>query len=147
MFKAMRFISPTEGLVQVLRETCRLIVYDVPAVRSAPSLGRSWALTSTFDLRLLGLWVVIDIINSIARRGSPCVLAPPSLVLRSECCGRGAPTKVVCADCMKKLLSWRKNSVIKGLTQCVHGGSINNWNTLPNWSTVQVKAALRPHPH
>ena len=32
--------------------------------------------------------------------------------LRSECCGRGAPTNVVCAECMKIC---GKNSVVKGL--------------------------------
>ena len=36
-------------------------------------------LTSTFDLRLLGLWGVMNIINGIARGVSPCVRAPPSL--------------------------------------------------------------------
>ena len=32
-----------------------------------------------FDLRLLGLWGVMNIINGIARGVSPCVQAPPSL--------------------------------------------------------------------
>ena len=36
-------------------------------------------LTSTFDLRLLALWGVMNIINGIARGVSPCVRAPPSL--------------------------------------------------------------------
>ena len=47
-----------------------------------PSLGTCWAkirLTSTFDLRLLGLWGVMNIIDGIARGVSPCVRAPPSL--------------------------------------------------------------------
>ena len=34
---------------------------------------------STFDLRLLGLWGVMNIINGIARGVSPCVRAPPRL--------------------------------------------------------------------
>ena len=54
----------------------------MPSVRSGPSLGKCWAkirLTSTFDLRLLGLWGVMNIINGIAREVSPCVRAPPSL--------------------------------------------------------------------
>ena len=48
------------GLRWVPKKTCRLMVYDVPAVRC---LGRSWAkirLTSTFDLQL---WLVMNIIN------------------------------------------------------------------------------------
>ena len=32
-----------------------------------------------FDLRLLALWGVMNIINGIARGVSPCVRAPPSL--------------------------------------------------------------------
>ena len=64
----------------------------MPSVRSGPSLGKCWAkiqLTSTFDLRLLGLWGggggggggggVMNIINGIARGVSPSVRAPPSL--------------------------------------------------------------------
>ena len=40
--------------------------------------------------------------------------------LRSECCGRGVPTKVVCAECMKMCCLGGKNSVVKGLTrQCL----------------------------
>ena len=35
--------------------------------------------------------------------------------LRSECCGRGAPTNVVCADCMKMCCLGGKNSVPKAL--------------------------------
>ena len=35
--------------------------------------------------------------------------------LRSECCGRGVPTKVVCAECMKMCCLGGKNSVVKGL--------------------------------
>ena len=37
--------------------------------------------------------------------------------LRSECCGRGVPTKVVCAECMKMCCLGGKNSVVKGLIQ------------------------------
>ena len=47
-----------------------------------------------FDLKLLCFWMVINIINSIARGGPPCVLA----TLRSEHCGRGAPANVACAE-------------------------------------------------
>ena len=36
--------------------------------------------------------------------------------LRSECCGRGVPTKVVCAECMKMCCLGGKNSVVKGLS-------------------------------
>ena len=36
-------------------------------------------------------------------------------LLRNECCGRGVPTKVVCAECMKMCGLGRKNSVVKGL--------------------------------
>ena len=35
--------------------------------------------------------------------------------LRSECCGRGVPTKVVCAECMKMCCLGGKNLVVKGL--------------------------------
>ena len=57
---------------------------QIGGVRCAisPSLGKCWAkirLTSTFDLRLLALWGVMNIINGIARGVSPCVRAPPSL--------------------------------------------------------------------
>ena len=74
----MIFIDPTQGL----KKTCKLVVEGVPSVRSGPSLGKCWAkirLTSTFDLRLLALWGVMNIINGIARGVSPCVRAPPSL--------------------------------------------------------------------
>ena len=37
--------------------------------------------------------------------------------LRSECCGRGVPTKVVCAECMKMCCLGGKNSVVKGLSK------------------------------
>ena len=37
-------------------------------------------------------------------------------LLRSECCGRGVPTKVVCAECMKMCCLGGKNSVVKGLS-------------------------------
>ena len=40
--------------------------------------------------------------------------------LRSECCGRGVPTKVVCAECMKMCCLGGKNSVVKGLIQSHH---------------------------
>ena len=36
--------------------------------------------------------------------------------LRNECCGRGVPTKVVCAECMKMCCLGGKNSVVKGLS-------------------------------
>ena len=38
-------------------------------------------------------------------------------LLRSECCGRGVPTKVVCAECMKMCCLGGKNSVVKGLNR------------------------------
>ena len=68
----------------------------MPSVRSGPSLGKCWAkirLTSTFDLRLLALWGVMNI--------------------------TGVPTKVVCAECMKMCCLGGKNSVVKGLSDCV----------------------------
>ena len=40
--------------------------------------------------------------------------------LRSECCGRGVPTKVVCAECMKMCCLGGKNSVVKGLKEWSH---------------------------
>ena len=47
----------------------------------------------------------------------------PHLVwpLRSECCGRGVPTKVVCTECMKMCCLGGKNSVVKGLKLAGHG--------------------------
>ena len=69
----MIFIDPTQGL----KKTCKLVVYGVPSVRSGPRA--KIRLTSTFDLRLLALWGVMNIINGIARGVSPCVRAPPSL--------------------------------------------------------------------
>ena len=41
--------------------------------------------------------------------------------LRSECCGRGVPTKVVCAEYMKMCCLGGKNSVVKGLIMCGYG--------------------------
>ena len=108
-FSVKGFMDLTEGLSWVLKKTCRLMVYDVPAVRSSPTLGRSWA-KNPADLHLLGLWVVLNIINGIARGGSPCVRAPPSLAPeeRMMCeTQSGAPAKVVCAECMK-MFSWGK---------------------------------------
>ena len=72
------------SLRQVLN---RLMIYDVPPFSSSPSLGRSWVriwLTSTFDLQLLGFWVAMNIINGIARGGSPCVQAPLIVSLAPE---------------------------------------------------------------
>ena len=37
--------------------------------------------------------------------------------LRRESCGRGVPTKVVCAECMKMCRLGGKKSVVKGLTE------------------------------
>ena len=58
-------------------------------------------------------WAVMNIINDIARGGSPCVEPHQVWPLRSKCCGRGAPTKVVCAECNGCLGG--ENSVVKGL--------------------------------
>ena len=44
--------------------------------------------------------------------------------LRSECCGRGVPTKVVCAGCMEMCCLGGKNSVVKGL---IHGYIASLW--------------------
>ena len=73
----MILIDPTQGL----KKTCKLVC-KVCHQSDLASLGKCWAkirLTSTFDLLLLGLWGVMNIINSIARGVSPCVRAPPSL--------------------------------------------------------------------
>ena len=45
--------------------------------------------------------------------------------LRSKCCGRGVPTKVVCAECMKMCCLGGKNLVVKGLNIVIvaHTGS------------------------
>ena len=39
--------------------------------------------------------------------------------LRSECCGRGVPTKVVCAECMKMCCLGGKNSVVYLVVACL----------------------------
>jgi len=62
---------------------------------------------STFDPQLLGFWVVMNIINGIARGGSPCVLTKLSK------CGRGTPTKVMCWMHIN-VYYWGKNSGLKG---------------------------------
>ena len=88
----------------------------VPSVRSGPTLGKFWAkiwLTSTFDLRLLGLWgswISLTVLPEGALH-----VCEPHLVwpLRSECCGRGVPMKVVCTECMKMCCLGGKNSVVK----------------------------------
>ena len=43
--------------------------------------------------------------------------------LRSECWGRGVPTKVVCAECMKMCCLGGKNSVVKGLNDETEGST------------------------
>ena len=81
-FSVNEIHGPHRGPQLGPQENMQVMVYDVPAVRSSPSLGRSWAkiqLIPTFDLQLLGLRVVMNIINGIARGGSPYVPAPPSL--------------------------------------------------------------------
>ena len=40
--------------------------------------------------------------------------------LKSEYCGRGVPTKVVCAECMKMCRLGGKNLVVKGLSISIH---------------------------
>ena len=57
----------------------------------------------------------MDIINGIARGVSPCVRPHQFLPLKSECCGREVPTKVVCVECLKMCRLGGKNSVVKGL--------------------------------
>ena len=65
------FHRPHQGLRQVFKKTCTLMVYDCHHSDPGPCLGAGIRLT---DLQLLGLWVVMNIINSIATGGSPCVL-------------------------------------------------------------------------
>ena len=60
----------------------------------------------------------MNIINGIARgpRGLSMCAGPHQVwPLRSECCGRGVPTNVVCAEYMKTCCLGGKNSVVKGL--------------------------------
>ena len=53
----------------------------------------------------------------VVPEGSLYVCGPHQVwPLRSECCGRGVPTKVVCAECMKMCRLGGKNSVVKGLS-------------------------------
>jgi len=66
------------------------MVCDLPLLRSSPSLGEvlhvNWC-NLHFDLQLLGSWVVMNIINGIARMGSPCVLVPLSLAPEENAMG------------------------------------------------------------
>ena len=76
----MRFIDHSNGLrqalgTQVFKKTCtHLMVCDVPLLTSSPSLRISQISTLIPISR-----VVMNIINGIARGGSPCALVPPSL--------------------------------------------------------------------
>jgi len=49
-----------------------------------------------FDPRLLCSW---EIINGIAREGSPCASVPPSLAPENKHCGSGTAANVACAKC------------------------------------------------
>ena len=67
--------------------------------------------------------------------------------LRSECCGRGVPTKVVCAECMKMCCPGGKNSVVKGLIEFVTRLHVqlptmfyvNNLAAAPNFYIVTLR--------
>jgi len=81
----MRFIDHSDGSKQALRtlvfkKPCNwLYVCDVPPFR--PSLVEVSCENQSnlhFDPQLLGCWVVMNIINGIAKGGSPCVLPPKS---------------------------------------------------------------------
>ena len=66
--------------------------------------------------------------------------------LRSECCGRGVPTKVVCAECMKMCCLGGKNSVVKGLISntvyvCTCTSSQPGHCMLPVYATEQLASA------
>ena len=88
----MRFIDCSDGLrqafgTQVFRKTCTLMVCDMPLLSSSPSLGEVLHENQSnlhSDPQLLGSRVVMNIINDIARGGSPYTLIPPSLVC-AEC--------------------------------------------------------------
>ena len=55
-------------------------------------------------------WVVMSIMNSIARRGSPRVLVPPSLGLEEQTLWESSTAKVACAECIQMCT---KNSGLK----------------------------------
>ena len=59
--------------------------------------------------------------------------------LRSECCGRGVPTKVVCAECMKMCCLGGKNSVVKGLKHSTANCKFESHAPLP-WEPRGCKA-------
>jgi len=88
----MRFIDCSDGLrqafgTQVFRKTCTLMACDMPLLSSSPSLGEVLHENQSnlhFDPQLLCSWVVMNIINDIARGGSSYTLIPPSLVC-AEC--------------------------------------------------------------
>jgi len=69
------FIDHSDGLkwafrTHVIKKTCTLMVCDVPLLRSSPSLGEVLhenQFNLHFDPRLLYSWVVMNIINGIAR--------------------------------------------------------------------------------
>ena len=61
------------------------MVCDGSLLRSSPSLGEVLHGNQSnihFDPQLLGSWVVMNIINGIAREDSPGALVPPSLAPR-----------------------------------------------------------------
>ena len=92
----------------------------MPSVRSGPGLGKCWAKNPAdmhFDLRLLGLWGS-GISLTVLPEGCLHVCVPHQVwPRRSECCGRGVPTKVVCVECMKMCCLGGKNLVVKGLNE------------------------------
>ena len=81
-------IDHSDGLrwafgTRVFKKTCILMVCDFPLLRSIPSWGEVLHENQSsvhFDPRLLSPWVLMNIINGIARGGSPCALVPPSLL-------------------------------------------------------------------
>ena len=71
----------------VFKKTCTWIVCDVPLLRSSPSGGEVLHENQSnvhFDPRLLCSWVVMNIINGVARGSSPCALALPSLASEEQ---------------------------------------------------------------
>ena len=111
----MIFTDPTEGLRWVLKKNMQ-----IDGVWCASSL--KWPLfreilgENPADIHLWppisGLVGVMNILNGIARGGSPCVWAPPSLAAEE----RMLWERSTCAECMKMCCFGGKNSIVRVLT-------------------------------
>jgi len=73
----------------------------------------SWP-SSTSDPQLLGFWIVINIINGIAREALHVGLPQQVWSLRSKRYERGAPSKLAHAECFKVCTIGERVWLLKG---------------------------------